>query len=118
MPEYTIYHNPGCSKSCNALQVLRERGIEPRVVDYLSETPDIPELEMLVMKLGIPARDLVRKNEPLFERRYRGLDLNEHEWIRVLHENPVLIERPVVVRDHKAVIGRPMEIIMELIDRK
>lgn len=118
MPEYTIYHNPGCTKSCNALEMLRERGIEPRVVDYLSDVPDIHELETLVLKLGIPARDLVRKNEPLYVRRYQDQELSEHEWIRVMHENPQLIERPVVIKGHKAVIGRPMEKILELINRK
>jgi arsenate reductase len=67
------------------------------------------------MQLGIKASDLVRKGEALFKEKYKGLDLNEHEWIRVMHENPVLMERPVVVKGHKAVIGRPMENVQDLL---
>ncbi|MBP8824759.1 MAG: arsenate reductase (glutaredoxin) [Flavobacteriales bacterium] len=117
MATYTIYHNARCSKSRCALQLLQENGIEPQVVNYLQEAPSIEELEKLVMKLGIPAVELVRKNEPLFKEKYKGLKLNEHEWIREMHENPQLIERPIVVKGHKAVIGRPVENVKELIDR-
>ncbi len=115
MSDYTIYHNPRCSKSREALALLVEKGITPKVVEYLKEVPTRKELELLVMKLGIPAADLLRKNEALYKEKYRGLNLNEHEWIRVMHENPKLIERPVVVKDHKAVIGRPVDNVMDLI---
>lgn len=118
MSDYTIYHNPRCSKSREALALLKEKGIEPKVVEYLKDTPTRKELELLVMKLGIPAKDLVRKNEPLFKEKYKGLELNEHEWVRVMHENPQLIERPVVVKGHTAVIGRPTESVQDLIDKK
>ena len=118
MPDWTIYHNPRCSKSREALALLKGNGIEPKVVEYLSTTPSEQALTVLVMKLGIPAKDLVRKNEALFREKYKGLELNEHEWVRVMHENPQLIERPVVVRGHTAVIGRPTENVQDLIDRK
>ena len=118
MSDYTIYHNPRCSKSREALSLLKENGIEPNVVEYLKDAPSEQELKMLVMKLGIPARDLVRRNEALYKEKYKGLDLNEHEWIRVMHENPQLIERPVVVKGHKAVIGRPTKDVQDLIDRR
>ena len=85
------------------------------MVEYLKDTPTRKELELLVMQLGLPAVDLVRKGEALFKEKYKGLELNEHEWIRVMHENPVLMERPVVVKGHKAVIGRPMGNVEELI---
>ena len=117
MPEYTIYHNTRCSKSRCALDLLKEHGIEPKVVEYLKDTPTEEDLEKLVMKLGIPAEQLVRKSEALFKEKYKGLQLNEHEWIRVMHENPQLIERPIVVKGHKAVIGRPIENVEELIDK-
>ncbi len=117
MPEYAIYHNTRCSKSRCALDLLKERGIEPKVVEYLKDAPTVEELEKLVMKLGIPAEQLVRKSEALFKEKYKGLQLNEHEWIRVMHENPQLIERPIVVKGHKAVIGRPIENVEELIDK-
>lgn len=117
MATYTIYHNPRCSKSREALALLKKNNLTPEVVEYLKDVPTEEELERLVMKLGIPAVELVRKNEPLFKEKYKGLELNEHEWIRVMHENPQLIERPIVVKGHKAVIGRPTENVQELIDR-
>lgn len=117
-PEYTIYHNARCSKSRCALDLLRESGIQPQVVNYLKEVPSVEELTKLVAKLGIPAEQLVRKSEALYKEKYKGLRLNEHEWIRVMHENPQLIERPIVVRGHKAVIGRPTDNVQELIDKK
>ena len=117
MPTYTIYHNTRCSKSRCALDLLKENSIEPKVVNYLHEVPSEEELGKLVMMLGIPAEQLVRKNETLFKAKYKGLKLNEHEWIRVMHENPQLIERPIVVKGHTAVIGRPIENVQELIDK-
>ena len=116
MADWTIYHNPRCSKSREALTLLKENGITPKVVEYLKDAPTRKELELLVMQLGIPASELLRKNEPLFKEKYKGLQLNEHEWIRVMHENPQLMERPVVVKGHKAVIGRPMDNVTDLID--
>ncbi|MGB3869477.1 MAG: arsenate reductase (glutaredoxin) [Flavobacteriales bacterium] len=118
MADYTIYHNPRCSKSREALALLKENGIEPKVIQYLKDVPTRKELELLVMQLGIPASELVRRNEALYKEKYKGLKLNEHEWVRVMHENPQLIERPVVVKGHKAVIGRPTENVKELIDKK
>ena len=118
MSDYTIYHNPRCSKSREALALLKDNGITPKVVEYLKDAPTRKDLELLVMQLGIPASELVRKGEALYKEKYKGLKLNEHEWIRVMHENPVLIERPVVVRGHTAVIGRPTENVQELIDKK
>ena len=115
MSDWTIYHNPRCSKSREALTLLQDNGITPKVVEYLKDVPTRRELELLVMQLGIPASELVRRNEPLFKEKYKGLKLNEHEWIRVMHENPQLIERPVVVKGHKAVIGRPMENVTDLL---
>ena len=118
MADYTIYHNPRCSKSREALALLKENGIEPKVIQYLKDVPTRKELELLVMQLGIPASELVRRNEALYKEKYKGLNLNEHEWIRVMHENPQLIERPVVVKGHTAAIGRPTENVKDLIDKK
>ena len=115
MADWTIYHNPRCSKSREALALLQDSGITPKVVEYLKDVPTRKELELLVMQLGIPASELVRKNEPLFKEKYKGLKLNEHEWIRVMHENPQLMERPVVVKGHTAVIGRPMDNVKDML---
>jgi arsenate reductase len=115
MASWTIYHNPRCTKSRQALELLRGKGIVPKVVEYLKEVPTERELEMLVMKLGIKPEALLRKGEAIYKTKYKGLQLNDHEWIRVMHEHPVLIERPIIVKDHKAVIGRPTEKIEDLL---
>ncbi|HMN05049.1 MAG TPA: arsenate reductase (glutaredoxin) [Flavobacteriales bacterium] len=118
MSGYTIFHNPRCSTSRKALAMLKESGIEPKIVEYLKHAPSEEEITKLVAKLGVPAEALVRTKEPLYKEKYQGLKLNEHEWVRVMHENPQLIERPVVVKGHKAVIGRPLENVEELINKK
>ncbi|MBL7964422.1 MAG: arsenate reductase [Flavobacteriales bacterium] len=110
-----MYHAPRSRDCQKALKRLEQAGIEPQVVDYLSNVPTERELEMLVMKLGIKPEALLRKNEALYRSKYKGLRLNDHEWIKVMQENPVLIDRPIIVRDHKAVIGRPPENIDELL---
>jgi arsenate reductase len=115
MASWTVYHNPRCSKSREVLQRLRDEGIEPKVVEYLKEVPSERELEMLVMKLGVRPEELVRKSEQLYKDRFKGLRFNDHEWVRVMHEHPVLIERPIIVKGHKAIIGRPTERIDELL---
>ena len=115
MADWTIYHNPRCTKSRQTLQLLQEQGIEPRVVEYLKDVPTERELEMLLMKLGMQAEDLVRKGEAVFKEKFKGLKLNEHEWVKVMTEHPKLIERPIVVRDHKAVLGRPPENVKDLL---
>ena len=115
MASWTIYHNPRCTKSRQALQLLRDKGVEPKVVEYLKQVPTERELEMLVMKLGIKPEQLLRKGEAIYKDKYKGLKLNDHEWVRVMNEHPLLIERPIIVKDHKAVIGRPTENIDELL---
>jgi len=115
MASWTIYHNPRCTKSRQALQLLRDKGIEPRVVEYLKEVPTERELEMLVMKLGIKPEQLLRKGEAIYKDKYKSLKLNDHEWVQVMRDHPVLIERPIIVKDHKAVIGRPTEKIEDLL---
>jgi len=115
MATWTIYHDPRCSQSRDALQLLRDNGVEPKVVEYLKTVPTERELEMLLMKLGMKAEDLLRKKEPVFKKRFGTLKFNEHEWVRVMHEHPSLIERPIVVKNHKAVLGRPLEKIEELL---
>jgi arsenate reductase len=113
--DVTIYHNPKCSKSRAALTVLRERGIEPQIVEYLKQTPTAAELSAVVAKLGIPAEQLVRKGEQIYKERYAGKTLTDAEWIDAMIENPILIERPIVIRGKRAVIGRPLESVLELV---
>lgn len=116
MGEWTIWHNPRCSKSRRALELLRERSIEPVVVSYLEAPPGLAEIERALSLLGIEPRDLMRRGEPVYaqlglddERKTRG------ELIAAMVENPILIERPIVFRGDRAVIGRPPERIEELL---
>lgn len=113
--DIVIYHNPRCSKSRAALALLRERGIEPRVIEYLHTPPSREELRVLLDKLGIPAEQLVRKGEDTFKSEYAGRSMSEAQWIDAMAAHPILIERPVVIRGDRAVIGRPPEKVLGLL---
>ena len=112
--KYTIYHNPRCSKSREALAILEEQGAEIEIVKYLQDVPTEEELLLLLAKLHLKPFDIVRKGEKLYKEEYKKLTLNNHEWIKVMLANPKLIERPIVVKGNKAVIGRPPSLIKEL----
>lgn len=114
MSEYTIYHNPRCKKSREALQMLEDEGVSFDVVQYLKEVPTKEELKKILAKLNVKPFDLVRKEEKKFKEEYKKLNLNDEEWIEVMHQNPKLIQRPVVVKGNRAVIGRPPENVNEL----
>jgi len=116
MPKTTIYHNPRCSKSRRTLQLLEEHGIEPHVVTYLETPPDADTIRGIVNKLGISAHDLLRRNEAP----YKDLDLaskqdDDDALIAAMIANPVLMERPIVVRGARARIGRPPEGVLEIL---
>lgn len=111
----TIYHNPRCRKSREALQLLEVSGVPFRVVDYQKEPLSPEDLEVLLRKLGIPAEALLRKQEALWKEQYRGQTLTEAELIGLMVTHPRLMERPVLVRGERALIGRPPEKILELI---
>lgn len=112
----TIWHNPRCSTSRRVLEMIRNKGIEPHVVEYLKTPPSAAELKAVLAKLGIGARDLLRKKE--LDYRKRGLDdekVTDAAAIRAMTENPVLIERPVVLAGRRAVLARPPERVFEVI---
>ena len=112
----TIYHNPRCSKSRQTLALLEERGIAPRVVDYLKTPPSAAELKTILKKLGLRPRDLMRKGEPLYaELGLKDRDLDDDALIALMVANPILIERPIVVSGSKAAIGRPPESVLEIL---
>jgi arsenate reductase len=113
--EVVIYHNPQCSKSRRALELLRERGIEPRVVDYLLTPPDAREIVVLLELLRLRVREIVRTHEPVY--RTLGLDAvrDDTELTRAIAANPILLERPIVLAGDRAVIGRPTERIQEIL---
>lgn len=112
----TIYHNPRCSKSGQTLQLLRDRGIEPTIIEYLSTPPSRAELEEILNRLNLEPRDLMRKQEP--EYREAGLDnpeLDRGQLIQGMVENPQVIERPIVVTENRAALGRPPENVLKLL---
>lgn len=111
----TVYHNPRCSKSRCSLEYLQNKGVEFNVVKYLETPFDVDSLTELICFLGIKPEDLVRKNETLYKSEYKGKTISDSEWISILADNPVLIERPIVVHNNKAVIARPVERIDEIL---
>jgi len=112
----TIYHNPRCSKSRQTLQLLREQGVEPDIIEYLKTPPDETTLADILEQLGISAHELTRTGESLYKE--LGLDQDspdEAQMLRLLVENPKLIERPIVVTPRGAAIGRPPENVLKLL---
>ena len=115
-PEIVIYHNARCSKSRSACEIVAGRGIEARIVEYLKTPPSRDELRTVLQKLGMKASELVRRGEEECKQHYAGRTLTEDEWLDALIEHPILIERPIVVRGDHAVVGRPPEKVLELLD--
>ena len=110
-----IYHNPRCSKSRQTLALLQENGVDPDVVLYLDNIMTVGELRGLLVKLGISPMQLVRKGEAVWKEKYKGKELSDDQVIEAMIANPKLIERPIVVKDQSAVLGRPPENVIELI---
>ena len=112
----TVYHNPRCSKSRATLQLLEAKGVKPKVVEYLKTPPSVAELKAILKKLGLKPRDLIRKSEPLYaELGLKDRQLSDAQLIAVMVENPILIERPIIVSGGKAAIGRPPEKVLEIL---
>jgi len=116
MSDVTIYHNPRCSKSRQTLALLEERGIQPNIVLYLENTPNQKQLKSLLTKLDISARDLMRTGEPEYkDNNLKDKDLSEAALISAMVKYPKLIERPIVVANGKAALGRPPEKVLEIL---
>ncbi|MEZ5017910.1 MAG: arsenate reductase (glutaredoxin) [Flavipsychrobacter sp.] len=113
--DVTIFHKTTCSTSKKALQLLMENKVMPKIRLYVDEPPTQVELKALLKKLGLKAEDIVRKKEKLYKEEYAGKQLTQAEWIRVLSKNPILIERPIVIKGDKAVVGRPPEKVLEIL---
>jgi len=110
-----IYHNPRCRKSREGLQIIENSGKEFEIIKYLEDIPSEEELAKIIKKLNINPIQLVRKNEKVWKENFKGKDLSDHEIVKAMIENPKLIERPIVINNNKAVIGRPPETILEYI---
>jgi arsenate reductase (glutaredoxin) len=111
----TIYHNPRCSKSRGALEILLAEGIEPEVIEYLQTPPSAAELGRIIEMLACTPRDLIRKGE----KEYKELQLDDptltsQQLLTTMAKHPILIERPIVVKGKRAVVGRPPERVREL----
>jgi arsenate reductase len=112
----TIYHNPRCSKSRETLKLIEARGLNPVIVDYLKTPPTAAELKSILKTLGLKPDALLRKSEPVYaELRLQDRKLDDGALIALMVENPILIERPIVVAGGKAAIGRPPEKILEIL---
>lgn len=110
-----IYHNPRCRKSREGLQILEESGKEFEVIKYLENVPTENELSSIIKKLGISPIQLVRKTEKIWKENYKGKEISDAEIIVAMLEHPKLIERPIVINNNKAVVGRPPESILSVI---
>jgi len=114
--EVILYHNPRCSKSRATLDLLRQRGVEPRIVEYLKTPPTREELTEILQRLGMSARELMRRNEPDYREANLGdPGLTEETLIRSMIQRPKLIERPIVITGGKAAVGRPPEAVLGIL---
>ena len=111
-----IYHNPRCTKSRQGLQALENSGEKFEVIKYLEDIPSKEELKKILVKLNMSAENLVRKNESIWKENYRGKILSDEEILEAMIKYPKLIERPIVIKGNKAVIGRPTERIIDLLN--
>lgn len=110
-----IYHNPRCTKSRETLALIQAHGIEPEIIEYLKTPPSPEELAALIKMLGITAEQLLRKGEAVYKDSFKGKTLSEKAWIEAMCANPKLIERPIVVSNGKAVLGRPPQNVETLL---
>lgn len=117
MTEWEIWHNPRCSKSRQALRILQENGVDPKVVLYLQAPPSPSRLHAVLNLLGMEPHELIRTKEPVYQSLGLGeVDFSREEWIQTMVENPKLIERPVVLHEQQAILGRPVENVLRLFD--
>lgn len=115
MPAVTIYHNPRCTKSRQALELLKKEGIQPKVIEYLKDPPSAARVKELIDMLGIEPHDLLRKGEDPYKTLKLSPKSSKAEVAKAIAEHPVLLERPVIVVGKKAVIGRPTERVLDLL---
>lgn len=115
MKNITIWHNSRCSKSREALAILEENGCESEIVKYLESTPDKQEIKKLLGMLGISARELMRVKEDIYKELNLKDEENEDKLIEAMVSHPKLIERPIIIKNGKAIIGRPTSLILDFI---
>ncbi|MBI3512246.1 MAG: arsenate reductase family protein [Bacteroidetes bacterium] len=110
-----VWHKKTCSKSCEVITVLKKKKIEPEVFLYSETPPTEKQLRDVLKKLGMKAEELIRKKEKIYHEKFEGKKMTEEKWIKAMLKYPILIERPIIIKGNKAIIGRPTELILELI---
>ena len=110
-----VYHNGACSKCKELTEILNESGQEVKYKFYLHEPMSVEELKLLLQKLDVPVTEIVRRTEPQFEAGYAGKELSEIEWLQAVVDNPVVLQRPIVVNGDKAIIARPAQKVLEIL---
>ena len=116
MSDFIIYHNPRCSKSRQTLEILNQQDVDTEIILYLENPPSAQEVASILQKLSLSSRDIIRKGEEEYKLlNLKDQSLTENELISFMSENPKLIERPIVVKDDKAIIGRPPENVLSLL---
>ncbi|HEX7415276.1 MAG TPA: arsenate reductase (glutaredoxin) [Bacteroidia bacterium] len=118
MKKLTIYHNSRCTKSREVLALIKEQGIETEVVEYLKTPLTKKLLKNLLMKLNLKPIDVIRTSEDIFKKKFKNKHFTDEEWMQILIENPILLQRPMVVDEYKAIIACPSESVLEFIARK
>lgn len=111
-----IYHNPRCGKSRNCLAFIEQTKQEYQIIPYLTETPTFNELKELLRKLNLKPIELIRIKEKIWIENYKGKELSDDQIIQAMIEHPILIERPIVVKDEKAIIGRDPDLVAAFLD--
>ncbi|NQT78324.1 MAG: arsenate reductase (glutaredoxin) [Bacteroidetes bacterium] len=111
---YKIYHNPRCKKSRAGLQYLKEKGVNPEVIEYLKTPLDESELKDILVRLHKKPTEIIRTQESIYKSDFKGKNFTDEEWMKILLENPKLIQRPIVVKGPKAIIGDPADEIEAL----
>lgn len=110
-----IFHNPRCRKSREALSLLEEKGEMVTIIEYLKTPPSEKELQEVIALLGIKPQELIRKGEDIYKEHYKGKDLSDKEWVEAMVTYPKLIERPIVIKDGRAALGRPPENVLTVL---
>ncbi len=109
-----IYHNPRCRKSRETLEIIRNHGYEPEIIEYLKDPPTVSELKNLLDKMNMKPEEIIRKGEELYKSNFKGKKMNDEAWLNILVKNPILIERPIVASGERVILGRPPEKVMEI----
>ena len=110
-----IYHNTRCRKSRETLEILNSKNVDFKIIEYLYDPPSLIEIKRILKLLKISAIDLIRKEEKIYKEQYKNKKFTEDQWIQIMHLNPILIQRPIVIKDNTAIIGRPPINVLDLL---